>query len=291
MSVLGMIGSGAASAAASTGLGMINQQNQMNKNKQMARYNQKLNKEMFDYTYNKTNTTAQMQQLKANNLNPTLMYGGGGGGTTQPTVGNAVGGDIGMVNNTGLQDAIGGALAMAQIDNIKADTEQKKADTITTDETRPFVKELMKQQGVREWIDNNRKIFLDKKESEGEGGDERWNYNEVLDREHQINNGSLFGRQATQDVLKAIAETGNAEAQALLTNEKAKNYFREIINQTMLAEAAKQNADTNKADLANKEIQANAAKITAEFGAGEIMNTKQIIQLATQIVNSLSIVK
>lgn len=128
MSVLGMLGIGAASAAIDQGLGMINQNSQMEKNKEIADYNQKLNKEMFDHTYNKTNTTAQMAQLKKNGLNPTLMYSGGGSQQLQTS---AIGGNsdgVGMIKNDGFAKNMEISLLQAQKENIEADTKNKEAD-------------------------------------------------------------------------------------------------------------------------------------------------------------------
>ena len=45
-----------------------------------------------------TNTTAQMEQLRKNNLNPTLALGKGTGGQTVST-GNASTGSVGMIDN------------------------------------------------------------------------------------------------------------------------------------------------------------------------------------------------
>ena len=62
------------------GLGMINQDRQAKLNKEQAKYQQGLDKEMAKYTYDLTNTSALMKQLKANDLNPTLALNGGGTG-------------------------------------------------------------------------------------------------------------------------------------------------------------------------------------------------------------------
>lgn len=290
ITALGMAGIGAGQTLLNQGLGMINQGSQSRYNKEQARYQQKLDKETMKYSYDLTNTTAMMKQLKANNLNPTLAMGGGGAAGQTVSTGNSSANGVGMIDNkVGMQDAAQLSLMEAQKENIEADTKQKLADANTKDATRPYQKELLKQQSTREWIDNNRKLFTDRTNETGE--EQTWNYNEVLDREHMIESGSLFGRQMTQDVLKAIADTGNVIAQTILTNKKAEGYFRELANQTILAEAAKQNADTNKENLANEKIKALAAKLTAEYGAGEVMNAKQVIELASTVIKSLAAAK
>lgn len=101
--------------------------------KQMGEFNQQLALDMWD----KTNYTAQRDQLKKAGLNIGLLYGMGGGGsaTTHTPTGNveggkapAGGGEIGM----GLQLGMQKALQEAQIENIKANTEKTKVDTQKT---------------------------------------------------------------------------------------------------------------------------------------------------------------
>ena len=83
---------------------------------------------MAEFTYNLTNTTAQMEQLRKNNLNPTLALGKGIGGQTVST-GNSSTGSVGMIDNKmSLADAQNMALLEAQRQNIKADTKLKEAD-------------------------------------------------------------------------------------------------------------------------------------------------------------------
>lgn len=284
---LGMLGIAAGSTAVGQGLGMINQNRQAELNKRQAKYQQSLDKEMMKYSYDLTNTTAQMRQLKNNNLNPTLALGNGGGNTIVST-GNSGTQGVGMIQPE-IDPAAAANIALidAQKENIEADTKLKESNTVTNDQSRPYIVELEKQKGVKQWLENNRTIFMDR--TSESGSENTWNYNEILDKEHTIESGSLFGRQVTQDVLKTVAETGNLEAKTILTNKEAQNLFRRILNETIIAEAAKQNSDTDRENLANERIKAEAAKLTAEYGAGEIMNTTKVIELAAKIISSLPI--
>ena len=54
---------------------------------------------MAEYTYNLTNTSALMKQLKANDLNPTLALKGGGTGGQTVSTGNSNTGGVGMIEN------------------------------------------------------------------------------------------------------------------------------------------------------------------------------------------------
>ena len=73
-----------------------------------------------------------MEQLRKNNLNPTLALGKGTGGQTVST-GNASTGSVGMIDNKiSMQDAQNMALLEAQRKNIEADTKLKEADANKT---------------------------------------------------------------------------------------------------------------------------------------------------------------
>ena len=87
---LGMAGITAGQSIVNQGLGMINQDRQAKINKEQAKYQQGLDKEMAKYTYDLTNTSALMKQLKANDLNPTLALGGGATGGQTVSTGNSV---------------------------------------------------------------------------------------------------------------------------------------------------------------------------------------------------------
>lgn len=83
--------------------------------------------------WNKTNYSAQVEEMKKAGLNPALMYGMGGG--SGGSLGNVGGGSAGMAqahNESTMKGMAIDPLTLAQIENIKADTEQKKAQTDNT---------------------------------------------------------------------------------------------------------------------------------------------------------------
>ena len=89
ITALGMAGIAGGQSLLNQGLGMLNQDRQAEKNKEQAKYQQGLDKETAEYTYNLTNTSALMKQLKANDLNPTLAVKGGGTGGQTISTGNS----------------------------------------------------------------------------------------------------------------------------------------------------------------------------------------------------------
>ena len=131
---LGMAGITAGQSIVNQGLGMINQDRQAKINKEQAKYQQGLDKEMAKYTYDLTNTSALMKQLKSNDLNPTLALAGGGaaGGQTVST-GNSGTQGVGMIENKiSFAEAMQMSLLDAQKKNIEADTKLKEADANKT---------------------------------------------------------------------------------------------------------------------------------------------------------------
>ncbi|AXH78046.1 MAG: DNA pilot protein [Microviridae sp.] len=141
---MGDILTGAISGAVGTGMGLLvsdfNNRRQLEQqdrlNAQQAKYDaaasqrntiQQLN------LFNKTGYKAQVDQLKEAGLNPALMYAkGGAGGSTQAATTNrqapaaATGG--GMEITQSIAQAMQLKMLQAQIDNTKADTENKLTD-------------------------------------------------------------------------------------------------------------------------------------------------------------------
>ena len=95
------------------------------------------NKEMTDYQMSKqlqmwkdTSYGAQKEQMEKAGINPALMYGmGGGGGQTTGSASGNVSGQSAETPEGSKSGGMGlqGMMLQAQIENIKADTEQKKA--------------------------------------------------------------------------------------------------------------------------------------------------------------------
>lgn len=124
---------------------LIDQQTEAQK--QLGAYNQQLALEMWD----KTNYAAQVGQLQKAGLNVGLMYKGAGeGGTTQGgAAGNSVTGGQAIAPNPGfaLQQGLQTAMELAQIDNIKANTQKTLADTektkgVDTEQTQQIIQQL-----------------------------------------------------------------------------------------------------------------------------------------------------
>lgn len=128
----------------SAGMGLLlekhNDQRQINQQQKLTNMQLSANQQMSDYNFNnqyqmwlKTNYPAQVEQMEKAGLNPALAYGMGGGGGT--TTGSPSGGISGAAAPSGgheimdiAQQGLQNQLLQAQVQNINADTEKKKAE-------------------------------------------------------------------------------------------------------------------------------------------------------------------
>lgn len=310
MSTLGMIAGSVGSKLVDQTLGMINQDRQQQKQKEQLDYQQKLNKDMFDYTYNKTNTTAQMEQLKKNNLNPTLMYGSGAGGVQQATTGGTGDGSVGMIQQdsiaNNIQSMLQAELTNAQKENIEADTEKKKAETIgkqeetkTTIEQRIYLIEDLKQSGQGKWLENVAKRWNFEGGLDKEAGIDSY-YNGVYKTAVAVKESGNFNRGIIADINESIANTGNSNAQAILNNKKAMGYATELANETIKAIAANKQAiaalrsTENEADrielikilVGNDGVKAAAQKMAVDYATGNETNWKTWVDYGFKLVET-----
>ena len=78
-------------------------------NMELARYSNELQKNMYDYTFNKNTPVEQMKRLKEAGLSAELMYSGGsGGGGVSAVTGNANAGSVsgGQAATAAAKDAV-----------------------------------------------------------------------------------------------------------------------------------------------------------------------------------------
>lgn len=233
-----------------------------------------LNQQGHDLAYGmweKTNYDAQMKQMEKAGLNVGLMYGGGGaGGGTASTGsgGGAVGGSAPQTNMGGMAMQMAGMAS--QIELNKAMANKATADANATNENNPVVKENLVQTGTSQWLDNMMKKY---KIEGNESGEVTVNRNAVYNSTASVNENGLEVKQNEANLFKTVAEKSNLDANALLTNERAKGYWTELLNAT-------KNADSNA-------IQATAQKLSAEWNTGEFTNWKTWAELGMKAVQSV----
>ena len=140
MPIWEQLGMQAAGNVLGLGLGLINDRRQLAQQERLQKLEIQGSKELTDYNtakqlqmWKNTSYPAQREMMEKAGLNPGLMYGmgGGGGQTAAISPGHASGSDApkggGEVLGMGLMGQQA-ALVKAQIDNINADTANKKAE-------------------------------------------------------------------------------------------------------------------------------------------------------------------
>lgn len=255
------------------------QQNQQNYFNEQQVQNQmrltRFNQEMAIRMWKETGPKAQMEQLLKAGLSPGLMFskGGGGGGISAVTPGNAPGGNADRPNPIeGMAMMANVRLANAQADMAEAQAEKAKQETETISKSRDYLIENMKQSGIGQWFENLKNKFL----REGYDpyavtvlknevyGTQAKNYDEL----------SPEVKKFQVDLALAEAQSKNLDATALLTNEKAKGYWQEMM-------IAQQNADQDG-------IKAAAIKLASEWTTGEFTNWKTWVELGKNAIDTVS---
>ena len=85
---------------------------------------------------------------------------------------------------------------------------------------------------------------------------------------------SYWTQEVTNALANTLADTNNKTAQAMLTNEKVKGYWQELLNATKSADA-----DATRAI---------AQKLAAEWETGELTNWKTWADLGIDAVNTVA---
>lgn len=256
---------------------------QTNANKQLADYGMGISKEMFEYT----GYGAQRRQMEEAGLNPALMYGhaGGGGTTASAGAGSAGGGQAS--DEASLKQAQmaqqGMAMQLAklgsEIELNRAAAREKDANAglkgeerITEIEQRGILIENLRQQGIAQWFEN---LESDVKRSGLMGDTEvRLFRNGTLDVSTAFQKMSLWNQEVTTAIAKTMAETGNLEAQKLLTNKKAEGYWQELLNATKQADS--------------EAVKAAAIKLSAEWDTGEYTNWRTWAEVGVKAINTIA---
>ncbi len=226
--------------------------------------------------FNNTGYEAQVNQMKKAGINPGILYGKGGPGgqlgAGMPSAPSGTGGNL-PKNFMNIADGIALAKMAAEVENIKADTANKTATAETTEASRDTLVENMKQSGISQWFENL------KTEMEREGWNKDTDIVNVFRNKVYNKQAGGYTDQSPQvqqfiaDLYKTEAERNNLDANALLTNEKAKGYWQELL-------IATQQADANT-------INAKANELAKQWETGEFTNWKTWVDLAQGAVQSV----
>lgn len=230
--------------------------------------------------WDSTNMEAQIAHMKKAGLNPGLMYAKGGtGGSTgggSASVGGGQAPNSAQLKNADTSQLMAGMGMMKLQSEIKlneAQANKLNADAKTTEESRSNLIAKLYEEGKGNYLKNAQEQYKMLAER-GKTGNVSWNdENYVKYGETQIKGNSIFVEELSTSIAQTLANTGNQQAQALLTNEKAKGYWQELLN------------DTARAD--NDKIKATATKLAAEWTTGEFTNWKTWAELARGVTHDL----
>lgn len=252
-------------------------------NKDLANHGMGISKEMWEFT----NYENQRKHMEQAGLNPALMYGhAGAGGTTQATgAGSASGGQaddqtghaIAATQRQGM--AIQNAKMMSEIDVNKSIAEKNRADaglagaqTLTENEKREYFVENLRLSGHSQWLDVLAKDL--KANGDLNEAGELVFTNDSLGAISVFKKTGQWNQEVTNAIANTLADTNNKVAQELLTKNKAKGYWQELINAT-------KEADSDA-------VRAAAQKLASEWNTGELTNWKTWVDLGIEGVNTVA---
>jgi len=180
--------------------------------------------------WNKTNYKAQLEHMKAAGLNPALMYGmGGGGGSTTGSQGGGSQnmGGVEQQKNMGIE----GAMAMAQMANLAAQTQKTKEDA-RDKKYENDRREMHEDQDYNAYGKD-----LDNRIISGEKQNAQWEWEKAMQYEMSTkdtggvtNSDTNKSRKYVAEVLGAELELKLKESKTNLTEEQANEIYHKIIN-------------------------------------------------------------
>lgn len=262
---------------------------------------------MYNRTYEDQSYKAMVKQMEEAGLSVGLMYGGngsGGGagamsGAPKADTGGAVAGQA--ANAAAMMEVENQRKALAlqqasmakdiQLKDAEIRLKEKEADragkealytealTETEDALRDAKAHREFWEGRLSWIESLRKQFEDVTKPDENG---ELTATEAMYGNYEIISKAIGTASKAASVLKVIAETGTEEqrkvclaAEAALTNEKAKGYWKELEvaiknadSQAIVAAATKLNSETNRMDIEHKYGVKMTAKQWIELGIG-----------------------
>lgn len=262
---------------------------------------------MYNRSYKDQSYEAMVKQMKDAGLSVGLMYGGngsGGGagamsGAPKADTGGAVAGQAANAATLMEVENQRKALALqqasmakdiqlkdAEIELKKKEAEKVGKDSLYTEALTETENTLRNARTHREfwegrlsWIENLRKQFEDVT-TPGEDGE--LNATEDMYGNYEIISKAIGTASKAASVLKVVAETGTEKqrkvclaAEAALTNEKVKGYWKELEvaiknadSQAIIAAATKLNSETNRMDIEHKYGVKMTVKQWVELGIG-----------------------
>lgn len=268
---------------------------------------------MYQKSYEDQSYKAMVNQMEDAGLSVGLMYGGSGSGGGAGAMSGAPKGDTGGATagqaanaaalmeienqrkSLALQQASMAKdiqLKDAEIELKKKEAEKVGQEALYTEALKETENALREAKANREfwegrlpWLNNMRQEFEDTADPNVE------NTMEVTDSyygSHIFSSRGLLSAQKVGEVLKVFAEKGTEEqrkvslaAEAALTNEKVKGYWKEL-------EVAIKNADNQAVIAAAKKLESETGRLDVEHKYGIKMTAKQWIEVGIGVTGAIA---
>lgn len=229
--------------------------------------------EMYERSYQDQSYAAQRKQMEDAGLSVGLMYGGGGAGggaagsmqgAPQGATGGAQAGDAGTALSLAMEQkrlqnetmiaAADASLKRAEAKKANADANLNQAQATTENTIRQFKVEMLKQEGMKTWIDNVRRKWEDIQEL----------YNENGEPEDYVTEHELYGKYAilgkslrNSTAIKMAIRTTLENQGIAASNQKIENEIQKITQDILTgkAEEAVKKALAIKTSAETKDIQ------------------------------------
>lgn len=274
-------------------------------------YNRQL--AMYQKSYEDQSYKAMVKQMEDAGLSIGLMYGGNGSGGGAGAMSGAPKGDTGgaiagqatsaaalmQIENERRSLALQQAsmakdiqLKDAEIELKKTEADKSRKEALYTEaltETENVLREARKNrefwEGRLPWLENMRQQFDDMTKP---GVAHNMTVTDSYYGEHLFSSHGLLSGQKVADVLKVLAETGTEEqrnvclaAEAALTNEKVKGYWKEL-------EVAIKNADSQAIIAAAQKLNSETQRLDVEHKYGVKMTVKQWVELGIGVTGAVA---
>jgi hypothetical protein len=268
---------------------------------------------MYNRSYEDQSYEAMVKQMKDAGLSVGLMYGGNGSGGGAGAMSGAPKADTGgaaagqAANAAALMEVENQRKALAlqqtsmakdiQLKDAEIELKKKEAEKVGKEslytealtETEDVLRNAKAHrefwEGRLSWIENLRKQFEDVTTPSEDG---ELNATEDMYGNYEIISKAIGTASKAASVLKVVAETGTEEqrkvclaAEAALTNEKAKGYWKEL-------EVAIKNADSQAIVAAATKLKSETDRMDIEHKYGVKMTAKQWIELGIGVTGAVA---